>query len=1386
MSSPAALTTVAAGGTSEDRHQNHNNTENSEGGTTMAMQKKRARRVSFAEMTSVHFFDRDEEYETPPDPSGKAESNSEREEIINLGFDQLVDDSKESEDGDEGNDEDEDEDEDDEMALPRSFLRPAESPSPGSHFGSATSNDDEDNFFGPVSPNFIRPGRLSDSAVSDENHDITMDSTAFSMHFRRFVRSDSGIDLKTPTEVSFDEKTPTQTGLGNSMELTMSKKLISQSSMPVANFSGTSDSSDMSLIGENSRRYDYGRLPPDLEALLAEGQEKHAVSVSGDTSVLESPASKKMEVGSALMGLGGNGEQEANAIVSLNMPLVPLCQKIDDADDGNKFLSRAIDADTLPISTVPAPDNYVDRVNQSPKQLSKDVGENNKSVKDASEVGISEALCSNDGELGQFCWSPRGRESPLVDLVSSSPATQRLIVTGSPSPVKQNSMAVSFLEDPISFLSNEKRGPWTSSASLQKNISKLERLKASELSSPLGDRIPNMDIRSLEFPRTPPLDSILKKRNLQMGVKSLDSSMTCTEEQFSGTSMKEGERRMFTSGGSRSETLLTGEDVIPCEQSLGPEKQGKSLNRLNTGFLPVDQVLKPTAPLASSRFSWSGKTNDTFTPNDLRQKRSLISRTDSPLVDYLGQEKVTAIAQKLASSRFSWSGKTNDTFTPNDLRQKRSLISRTDSPLVDYLGQEKVTAIAQKLVFSPEKSLQSKSSTWTEHQSSPFKESKLHDEPMKSLGLVKNASSIGNVTDGHSSNAMDGNWHSSSTSTEEQSGSPVVEGSKVLMQPDGTYSIEAKLLDQMNVLKSTEDLKISRDGSSHLSSAILDGNFQSANGLPRFEIDPRELNKSPLAGAASSSIQNVEALVVEKTPVQWSSRSPPAKGFHVLAQSNTTCSSVGEAVQSPTCNQSIGRPRNSSAHKRCSEELTYGDMEHTNQIIMSQSSSKLQRGVGNSPGISGRPDDSRKEMLRAHLELRQWKDIKSKCLEDADEWISLPKERLAMLTMPAIEMVEDIVTRMQKAKTYDILHRQILTQKTLVTSFQEKRTLEAIKLLCQLVHEKAKYHWRCVKKKKLLEKCQLLNSGIQKSQMSKINHSLHITVSGVTQGDAISSESSLACEKALQEERHNKVATIKEGLEVSERKVAKLARSLRSSFKLEGEPSCAATIISVKEHLMRRSCCRFLRQDMQMCVIQNVRRPFVILNYLGLLVQSLKLTIGPNSSIIISNNLNDQLITKSFPNINACAALRFVLKAEISKKLGARTLAQEMQVTRSLLGNSLDVVAEVQKAQIQFHNLADIAFSTPTVEELELQLHFENYNTGKKVKLTLDMSCLNRGVYPSEVVPSQVAALALHAEHSDDALLGEIRAAVKNLRAGYMRIIRLCDCISRVVQASGG
>lgn len=140
----------------------------------------------------------------------------------------------------------------------------------------------EDNFFGPVSANFIRPGRLSDSAASD---DITMDSTAFSMHFRSLARSDSGAggDINTPTSTlahrllaSEDNTTPSQpdssTGL---MVLTKAKNL------PINKVrSGGKDSNDMSIVGENPRSYDYGRLSPRLDALLAEGsKDLNAVTV---------------------------------------------------------------------------------------------------------------------------------------------------------------------------------------------------------------------------------------------------------------------------------------------------------------------------------------------------------------------------------------------------------------------------------------------------------------------------------------------------------------------------------------------------------------------------------------------------------------------------------------------------------------------------------------------------------------------------------------------------------------------------------------------------------------------------------------------------------------------------------------------------------------------------------------------------------------------------------------------------------------------------------------------------------------------------------------------------------------------------------------------------
>ncbi|GMN27549.1 hypothetical protein TIFTF001_001705 [Ficus carica] len=112
--------------------------EEEEENLDLRLKKKRARRVSFAdtEITSVHFFRRDDDYETPPDSkplsSRSADHAAEPQpdnEVLGF-FGDLGGDGYDS-GGDDGS-----------VDGRKSFLRPMGSPSPGSSSaGSATSND---------------------------------------------------------------------------------------------------------------------------------------------------------------------------------------------------------------------------------------------------------------------------------------------------------------------------------------------------------------------------------------------------------------------------------------------------------------------------------------------------------------------------------------------------------------------------------------------------------------------------------------------------------------------------------------------------------------------------------------------------------------------------------------------------------------------------------------------------------------------------------------------------------------------------------------------------------------------------------------------------------------------------------------------------------------------------------------------------------------------------------------------------------------------------------------------------------------------------------------------------------------------------------------------
>ncbi|KAF5741352.1 hypothetical protein HS088_TW10G00349 [Tripterygium wilfordii] len=144
------------------------------------------------------------------------------------------------------------------------------------------------------------------------------------MHYQSLAKSYSGGDVNTPTGVrlSFDDKTPAQTpnpsDPGSSMVITKYKKPVAQSSSPLDRVSGRSDLFDMSLVDENPNKYDYGKLSPKLQAILAEGgKDLHVFSLS-DYNKVKSPK------GSLVPCLDDNGgasmgQQDDDILVTHNM-----------------------------------------------------------------------------------------------------------------------------------------------------------------------------------------------------------------------------------------------------------------------------------------------------------------------------------------------------------------------------------------------------------------------------------------------------------------------------------------------------------------------------------------------------------------------------------------------------------------------------------------------------------------------------------------------------------------------------------------------------------------------------------------------------------------------------------------------------------------------------------------------------------------------------------------------------------------------------------------------------------------------------------------------------------------------------------------------------------
>ncbi|XP_058112810.1 uncharacterized protein LOC131255899 isoform X2 [Magnolia sinica] len=403
---------------------------------------KRSRRVSFAaDITSVHVFDRDEDFDSPPDSKSRSElaksaqKQSREGDCTPDGGDLKEPSSRRDGDDGDGHDHGHYDDGDDDEDVREPFVRNMDFSSPGSTVGSAESND-EDNFFGPVSASFIRPGRLStESANSDDNPDVTMDSTAFSLHFRSLMQSDerlnnSGGNFKTPTGVhlAFEEKTPTgdsmPTNAGSFMVLTGDKKLIPQC-MSDGRSSGGGDSNDMSLVVENPDKYNYGRLSPSLDALLSEGQ-KHVqlVSISNQINVPNSLISPNtgnklstFEHRSKLEDLENSGNAKKLSIEGDTVPAeVPFdaSNKSCDVDGGYRTMNIDKTCQSSVTKVTLPDDRAIGHGNQTHSELTQGTFScmDKESCKDTPEAGQS--LFNSAGKVGTLSSLDKNFSTDLI------------------------------------------------------------------------------------------------------------------------------------------------------------------------------------------------------------------------------------------------------------------------------------------------------------------------------------------------------------------------------------------------------------------------------------------------------------------------------------------------------------------------------------------------------------------------------------------------------------------------------------------------------------------------------------------------------------------------------------------------------------------------------------------------------------------------------------------------------------------------------------------------------------------------------------------------------------------------------------------------------------
>ncbi|KAF2284763.1 hypothetical protein GH714_029975 [Hevea brasiliensis] len=397
----------------------------------------------------------------------------------------------------------------------------------------------------------------------------------------------------------------------------------------------------------------------------------------------------------------------------------------------------------------------------------------------------------------------------------------------------------------------------------------------------------------------------------------------------------------------------------------------------------------------------------------------------------------------------------------------------------------------------------------------------------------------------------------------------------------------------------------------------------------------------------SSFMKSPFKKVMTQSPIKKEqSQSPSRKELCNLSNDENVQSLARKDIQSPNFNTSVPGDsdshlelhvshsqipeqdiENSSLRKRRIEELVPEDGYHEDTIRSIKRSPNIHKSQGSNFELmlacASGSDDKRK-MTRSDTTMKLWSDILLKFLTDTRQLLSPFIDKLNIIS---IGVLQDILVHQEKIKVYEILCTQIQPQK----------------------------------------RAQEMSSAIHRSEMLKSKQKFLFVPSG---SDTMVDSLRNSCTSNLgskHEVSWEKVATLKHECEALDRKIKNLMKSFQNYFKMKGEPSCSETIVLLNDHLKKKTSCRLIHDDLKLWEVDDFGsrngKQNIVLNYQGLISKRFVINDGPIPSIFVSNALNDIIIAKNFPNMDACVAFACVLNAKNTKKhVGSKSFAQETQL----------------------------------------------------------------------------------------------------------------------------